>query len=71
MKTMLFSTNAKCAQCVATIGKQLDTLLTPDQWSIELTKPLASLTVKASVEAETIIGLVQQAGFRCTLIGEK
>ena len=65
MNTLQFNTNAKCAQCVATIGQQLNTVLTPDQWSIELTKPLAILTVTADVEAEIVETLVRKAGFRC------
>lgn len=65
MNTLQFKTNAKCAQCIATIGQQLNTVLTSDQWSIELTKPLAILTVTADVEAGIIEELVRKAGFRC------
>jgi copper chaperone len=65
MHSLQFKTNAKCAQCVAIIGQQLNTVLTPDQWRIELTKPLAHLTVTADVEAEVVEALVKKAGFRC------
>ena len=32
-------TSAKCAGCVAKIAEQLNTFLTPEQWSIDLSSP--------------------------------
>ena len=40
-------TSAKCAGCVAKIAEQLNTFLTPEQWSIDLSSPDKLLTVKA------------------------
>lgn len=47
-------TSAKCAGCVAKIAEQLNTFLTPEQWSIDLSSPDKLLTVKADVSAEKV-----------------
>ena len=48
-------TSAKCAGCVAKIAEQLNTFLTPEQWSIDLSSPDKLLTVKADVSAEKVV----------------
>ena len=57
-------TSAKCAGCVAKIGEQLNQFLTPDQWSLDLSK---LLTVNADVPAERVVDAVRAAGFKAEL----
>ena len=54
-------TSAKCAGCVAKIAEQLNTFLTPEQWSIDLSSPDKLLTVKADVSAEKVVEAVRAA----------
>ena len=60
-------TSAKCAGCVAKIAEQLNTFLTPEQWSIDLSSP-DKLTVKADVSAEKVVEAVRAAGFKAELL---
>ena len=57
-------TSAKCAGCVAKIAEQLNTFLTPEQWSIDLSSPDKLLTVKADVSAEKVVRLCVPPGLR-------
>ena len=61
-------TSAKCAGCVAKIAEQLNTFLTPEQWSIDLSSPDKLLTVKADVPAEKVVEAVRAAGFKAELL---
>ncbi len=61
-------TSAKCAGCVAKIAEQLNTFLTPEQWSINLSSPDKLLTVKADVSAEKVVEAVRAAGFKAELL---
>lgn len=63
MEERKFKTSAKCAGCVAAIAKKLDTVLTRDQWSIDLTSPNCTLTVCSDIDDRQITGLVKEAGF--------
>ena len=57
-------TSAKCAGCVA----KINTFLTPEQWSIDLSSPDKLLTVKADVPAEKVVEAVRAAGFKAELL---
>ena len=61
-------TSAKCAGCVAKIAEQLNTFLTPEQWTIDLSSPDKLLTVKADVSAEKVVEAVRAAGFKAELL---
>ena len=61
-------TSAKCAGCVAKIAEQLNTFLTPEQWSIDLSSPDKLLTEKADVPAEKVVEAVRAAGFKAELL---
>ena len=54
-------TSAKCAGCVAKIAEQLNTFLTPEQWSIDLSSPDKLLT-------EKVVEAVRAAGFKAELL---
>ncbi len=61
-------TSAKCAGCVAKIAEKLNTFLSPDEWSIDLTTPDRILTVTADVDAHKVVEAVQAAGFKAELL---
>ena len=61
-------TSAKCAGCVAKIAEQLNTFMTPDQWSIEVSSHDKVYTVKADVPAEKVVEAVRAAGFKAELL---
>lgn len=64
MKTLKFKTNAKCAACVAEIGKKLNRICSPADWSIDLMSPDKVLSVNTDLPPGDIIGSVEQAGFK-------
>ncbi|RHJ90427.1 heavy-metal-associated domain-containing protein [Parabacteroides bouchesdurhonensis] len=64
MSVMKFKTNAKCGGCVAAIGDKLNKIMSPDNWSIDLSKPEKVLTVTTELPAATIIKAVTDAGFK-------
>lgn len=65
MNERKFKTSAKCNGCVAAIGEKLNTVMSPDQWNIDLTSPNRTLTVTASdVPDSKIIELVSGVGFK-------
>ena len=43
-------------------------VLTPEQWSIDLSSPDKLLTVKADVSAEKVVEAVRAAGFKAELL---
>lgn len=43
-------------------------VLTPEQWSIDLSSPDKLLTVKADVPAEKVVEAVRAAGFKAELL---
>lgn len=68
MTTTKFKTNAKCAGCVAAIGKKLNTLIASDDWSIDLSNPDKVLEVKVDVAPDIVIAAVKEAGFKAEQI---
>lgn len=69
MKTLRFKTNAKCGGCVAGIGKELDKILSAEQWSVDLASPDRVLTVTSDRTADEIRAAVEAAGFRAESLG--
>lgn len=65
---MNFKTNAKCGGCVARIGKELNKIMTEDQWSFNLAAPTKTLQVTSDLPAETIIKAVTNAGYKAEQI---
>ena len=65
---MKFKTNAKCGGCVAAIGKELDKIMAPDEWSIDLSSAERILTVTADVDAGDVLQQVAAAGFKAEVI---
>ncbi len=59
-----FKTSAKCSGCVAAIGEELNTVLTPSQWTINLSSTDKTLTVNADIDDDRIMELVRSAGFK-------
>ena len=69
MKTLRFKTNAKCGGCVNKIGSELSRKVLPKDWSIDLNSPDRVLTVQTDLPAETIVSLVNTAGFKAGPLG--
>lgn len=65
---MKFKTNAKCGGCVAAIGRELDKIMTSDDWSIDLSSAERILTVTADVDAGDVLQRVAAAGFKAEVI---
>ena len=59
-----FTTNAKCAGCVAKIGEKLNSNPTINHWAIDLTSPQRTLTIDSSLTDDEITALVAAAGFK-------
>lgn len=57
-----------CSGCVATIGKSLNDIVKPEQWSIDVNSKDKVLTVETDKEADEIIRQVQKAGYKAELI---
>ena len=64
MTTMRFKTNAKCGGCVSAIGAKLNTILSSDDWSINLADPDKVLEVKVDIAPEIVVATVKEAGFK-------
>ncbi len=64
MVTMKFKTNAKCGGCVSAIGAKLNTIMSSDDWSINLADPNKVLEVKTDIAPATVIATVKEAGFK-------
>ena len=64
MATMKFKTNAKCGGCVSAIGAKLNTIMSSDDWSINLADPNKVLEVKTNIAPATAIATVKEAGFK-------
>ncbi len=69
MKTVKLRTNAKCAGCVAAIGKALDRAGLAGRWNIDLTSSDKTLTVETDMPAKRIAALVSEAGFKAEPLG--
>ena len=66
---MKFKTNAKCGGCVAAIGKELNRIMAPEDWNIDLSSSDKVLTVTADVKADDVLQRVAAAGFKADVIG--
>lgn len=66
METLKFKTTAKCGGCVAKIGEVLNTVVSPDQWAIDLSAPDRVLTITSDLSEAQVVELVQKAGFKAT-----
>lgn len=68
MKTLKFKTSAMCSGCVATIGKSLNEIVKPEQWSFDLSSKDKVLTVETDKEASEIIHQIEKAGYKAELL---
>ncbi len=68
MKTLKFSTNAKCGGCVARIGEALGKVVPEGKWSIDLSTPERVLTVETDLSAEEIVRIVTEAGYKAEIL---
>ena len=68
MKTLKFSTNAKCGGCVARIGEALGKVVPEGKWSIDLSTPERVLTVETDMSAEEIVRIVTEAGYKAEVL---
>jgi copper chaperone CopZ len=68
MKTLKFKTSAMCSGCVATIGKSLNEIMKPEQWSFDLSSKDKVLTVESDKEAGEIIHQIEKAGYKAELL---
>lgn len=68
MKTLKFKTSAMCSGCVANIGKSLNEIVKPEQWSIDVSSKDKVLTVETEKEAGEIIRQVEKAGYKAEQI---
>ncbi|BEG98830.1 heavy-metal-associated domain-containing protein [Bacteroides sedimenti] len=66
MKTLKFKTSAMCSGCVANIGKSLNEIAKPEQWSIDLSSKEKVLTIETDKEPEEIIRLIEKAGYKAS-----
>lgn len=64
METRKFKTSAKCAGCVSAIAAKLDGVMTPDEWSVDLSDPNRVMTVRSEADDSRIMAAVQAAGFK-------
>ena len=62
-ETRKFKTNAKCGGCVAAIGAELNKLMPAQNWSIDLSSPDKTLSVKSDLSDDAILDAVSRAGF--------
>lgn len=68
MKTLKFSTNAKCGGCVARIGEALGKVVPEGKWSIDLSTPDRVLTVETDLSTEEIVRIVTEAGYKAEVL---
>lgn len=54
---------------MAAIGKELNRIMAPEEWNIDLSSPDKVLTVTADVKADDVLQRVAAAGFKASVIG--
>lgn len=54
---------------MAAIGKELNRIMAPEDWNIDLSSPDKVLTVTADVKADDVLQRVAAAGFNASVIG--
>lgn len=69
MKTLQFKTNINCSNCVRAVTNFLNEVDGIQKWQVETNNPDKILTVNGdTLQATTIIEVVEEAGFDCELI---
>ncbi len=68
MKTLKFTTNINCSNCIKTISPFLNETEGITKWSVDTDNPDKTLTVEGEdLSASTVIDTVEDAGFNISI----
>ena len=68
MKTLKFSTDIKCAGCIAGVSPLLNADKNIANWEVDIHNPQRILTLQTDLEENQVIELVSKAGFKASAL---
>ena len=64
MKSSKYKTTLKCSGCVDKITPYMNNLLGQNNWKVDLSDPLKTLTVEVEADADKVIKTMAEAGYK-------
>lgn len=64
METQKFKTNIKCSACVAKVTTPLNQTIGEGKWSVDLTHPSRTLTIKGEVNEIKMKAALEKVGYK-------
>jgi copper chaperone len=64
METLQFKTNINCGGCIAKVTPLLNNEAGIQEWNVDTNVPTKILTIKGDLAADTIINVLNKAGFK-------